>query len=106
MSEARRKTRLSGTFRVEPMREQAISSLAALQHGVFALAHLIAIGLSPGAVRKRVAAGRLHRIHQGVYALTPPTLLSRNGRLMAAVLACGVGAALCHCSAGALLELT
>ena len=88
------------------MREQAIASLAAAQHGVLALAHLVALGLSPSAVRSRVARGRLHPIHRGVYALVPPSLLSRNGRVMAAVLSAGDGAAASHHAAGALDELT
>jgi very-short-patch-repair endonuclease/predicted transcriptional regulator of viral defense system len=104
--EARRKTTEWLAFRVEPPRDQAIADLAAAQHGVFALAHLVALGLSPSAVRERATAGRLHRIHHGVYSLVPAKLLSRNGRFMAAVLACGEGAALSCRSAGALGELT
>ncbi|HTW11954.1 MAG TPA: DUF559 domain-containing protein, partial [Solirubrobacteraceae bacterium] len=43
-----------------------------------------------------VSLGRMHRLHQGVYALTPPALLRPHGRRLAAVLACGPGAALSH----------
>jgi hypothetical protein len=50
-------------------------------------------------VRKRAHTGRLHRIHRGVYALTPRPLVSREGRWMAAVLACGPRAVLSHRSA-------
>jgi very-short-patch-repair endonuclease len=49
-------------------------------------------------------AGRLHRLHTGVYAVGHP-VLGRRGRWMAAVLACGPGAALSHASAAALWEL-
>jgi Transcriptional regulator, AbiEi antitoxin/Protein of unknown function (DUF559) len=73
--------------------------LGARQHGVFALAQLHALGLTTNAVRKRAAAGRLFRIHRGVYALVPGSLLSREGWWMAAVLAAGRGAALSHRSA-------
>jgi very-short-patch-repair endonuclease len=45
-------------------------------------------------------AGRLHRIHPGVYAVGHP-VLTANGRRLAAVLACGAGAALSHGSAAA-----
>jgi hypothetical protein len=69
------------------------------QDGVAALAQLVALGLGDGAVRKRARAGRLHRIYRAVYALTPPSLLSLNGRYLAAVLACGPGAVLSHRSA-------
>jgi predicted transcriptional regulator of viral defense system len=59
-------------------------------------------GLSSSAVRTRVAAGRLHRVHRGVFAVGHP-LLTYKGRWMAAVLACGPGAALSHRSAACLL---
>ena len=82
-----------------------LSRMSVGQHGVLALAQLCRLGLTPAAVRARAAAGRLHRVHHGVYSLAPPELLSRNGRFIAATLACGPGAALSHRSAGALLEL-
>jgi hypothetical protein len=56
-------------------------------------------------VRARLAAGRLHRIHQTVYSLVPKELLTREGLYMAAVLACGRGAVLSHRSAAVLHEL-
>jgi very-short-patch-repair endonuclease len=51
-----------------------------------------------------VEAGRLHRIHQGVYAVGHP-LLTAEGRWLAAVLACGDGSLLSHRSAGILWGL-
>ncbi len=66
--------------------DAAIAALAGKQHGVVALFQLVAMGLSPRAVRKRVAAGRLHRIHRGVYAVGHAKLLPR-ARWMAATLA-------------------
>jgi predicted transcriptional regulator of viral defense system len=62
------------------------------------LDQLLEVGVSSVAVRKRVERGRLHRVHCGVYAVGHP-VLSRQGRFMAAVLACGSGAALSHRSA-------
>ena len=85
--------------------QPALVALAARQHAVFSLTQLRGFGLTPSAVHKRVAVGRLHRVHHGVYSLLPPTLLSREGRFLAAVLACGPGAVLSHRSAAALHEL-
>ncbi|MGH2898946.1 MAG: DUF559 domain-containing protein [Solirubrobacteraceae bacterium] len=94
----------AGTTQDPPL-ERAISELAADQHAVVALRQLRRLGLTVDAVGKRVAAGRLHRIHRGVYALVDPRLLSTNGGRMAAVLACGPGAVLSHRSAAALYDL-
>jgi very-short-patch-repair endonuclease len=77
---------------------------AAVQHGVVALAQIVAAGLSDRGVRSAVVAGRLHRVHQGVYAAGRPDLTPR-GRWMAAVLACGDGAALSYASGAALRGL-
>jgi predicted transcriptional regulator of viral defense system len=90
-----------GAFR--PL-DHRIADLAVKQHGVVALDQLCAFGLGKDAVRKRVAAGRLHRVHRGVYAVGYP-LLSKKGHWMAAVLACGPGAVLSHRSAAALWGL-
>ena len=76
-----------------------VPRLGAGQHGVFGLGQLHELGLTASAVQKRAAAGRLFRVHRGVYALVPPSLLSREGHWMAAVLACGPNAALSHRSA-------
>jgi hypothetical protein len=62
------------------------------------------LGVSDRGVAHRVAAGRLHRIHTGVYAVGH-TVLSARGRWMAAVLACGPNAVLSHAAAGALWDL-
>jgi very-short-patch-repair endonuclease len=56
------------------------------------------------AIELRVREAHLHRVHRGVYAVGHPGL-SREGRYMAAVLACGSGAVLSHGSAAALWEL-
>ena len=88
----------------KPPREQAIPAVAERQHGVIALSQLEALGFSQRAVRSRVAAKTLHRVHRGVYAVGHP-LLTAEGRWMAAVLSCGPGAVLSHRSAGAHLGL-
>lgn len=57
--------------------------------------------MSREAVRKRVKAGRLHRLHRGIYAVGHAAP-SEQRRFMAAVLSCGEGAALSHGSAAVL----
>src|SRR5690349_7323415 len=81
-----------------------LDEIALRQHGVVTLRQLEAVGLSRDAVAKRSKSGRLHRIHQGVYAVGHRGL-SLHGRFMAAVLACGEGAVLSHTSAAVLWKL-
>jgi very-short-patch-repair endonuclease len=50
----------------------------------------------------RLHAGRLHRIHEGVYSVAPRQLLTRQGWWMAALLSSGPDAFLSHWSAAAL----
>jgi predicted transcriptional regulator of viral defense system len=85
-------------IRHTPARSALIAEIAERQHGVVSLRQLRALGLSASAVRTRVAAGSLHRMHSGVYAVGHRRV-TRRGRYMAAVLACGRGAALSHRSA-------
>jgi predicted transcriptional regulator of viral defense system len=84
--------------------DAAIATLAARQHGVVSYLQLVALGLSRRAIDHRVRAGRLHRIHRGVYAVGH-NRLSQHGRWMAAVLVGGEGAVLSHRSAAALWQL-
>jgi hypothetical protein len=81
-----------------------VAWVAARQHGTVGHDQLLAVGLSPGGVRRRVAAGWLHRKHRGVFAVGHPQLTDR-GRFAAAVLAGGAGAVLSHRSAAALWGL-
>ena len=81
--------------------DRVIAELARRQHGVVSRAQLVAAGLGPGAIEHRERMGRLHRLHRGVYAVGHRRL-TRQGRWMAAVLACGEGAVLSHRSAAAL----
>jgi hypothetical protein len=64
-----------------------------------ARSQLLGIGLSPGAIKRLVRDGHLHRIHRGVYAVGHPRITD-DGRRLAAVLACGPGAVLSHGPAG------
>jgi hypothetical protein len=79
-----------------------IARLAGRQHGVVARWQLIALGVSRTAIDRRVADGRLRRLHRGVYAVGA---IGRKGYWMAAVLACGAGALLSHRDAAALWDL-
>ncbi|MQA73153.1 MAG: hypothetical protein GEU88_02175 [Solirubrobacterales bacterium] len=81
--------------------DRLIARIAARQHGVITFEQLLGAGLSPAGIQRRVAAGRLHRIHRGVYAVGHPGL-SERGRWKAATLACGADALLGHRSAAEL----
>ncbi len=84
-----------------PHTSDGIAELAGRQYGVLSAGQLYALGFSKDTVAGRVATGWLHQLHRGVYALGHRRL-SRRGRWMAAVLACGDGAVLSHTDAAAL----
>jgi hypothetical protein len=73
--------------------DRRVAELALGQWGVVSVAQLRALGLDKDAVQRRERAGRLHRLHRGVYAVGQ-TVLRSEGRRLAAVLACGDGAVL------------
>jgi hypothetical protein len=76
-----------------------LADLARRQHGVVSLAQLTSeLGYSRSAVVRAAAAGRLHRLYRGVYAVGH-TSLSLHGQCLAAVFACGPEALLSHHSA-------
>src|SRR5215213_7516217 len=81
--------------------DRAVADLARRQHGVVSRVQLVVLGLSVREIEGRLKRGRLHQLHRGVYAVGH-LALTRNGRFMAAVLACGDGAALSHFSAAVL----
>jgi predicted transcriptional regulator of viral defense system len=68
------------------------------QHGVVATRQLPALGYTKSSVAKAAKAGRLHRVHRGVYVVGYRRL-SWHGRCMAAVLASSPSVA-SHLSAG------
>lgn len=74
------------------------------QHGVISASQLARCGIDRHGVHRRLRAGRLHRLHRGVYSLGH-LALTWEGRWMAAVLACGDRAVLSHRSAAALWRL-
>lgn len=84
--------------------DREIAALARRQHGVVSHCQLVGLGLGKKAIQYRLAAGRLHRVHTGVYAVGYSRLTQR-GWWMAAVLACGDEAVLSHWDAAALWDL-
>lgn len=62
---------------------------------------LVALGFSAEAIKHRVATRRLHPQARGIYSVGSPHL-TREGRWMVAIKACGEGAALSHMSAAVL----
>lgn len=79
----------------------AIARLAERQYGVVSRRQLLDLGLSRHAIAHRIEAGRLYRLHSGVYAVGHRSV-PKEGRWMAGVLAGGEGAVLSHRSAAAL----
>jgi very-short-patch-repair endonuclease len=79
-----------------------IGDLAGRQHGVVGREQLLAVEVSSSAIGRRVAAGKLHPLYRGVYAVGHQ-VVSQNGRWMAATLS--TGGVLSHRSAGALWGL-
>jgi very-short-patch-repair endonuclease len=93
-----------GTEPAPPSPDRRVAALAARQYGVVSRRQLRDLGLSDRSITQRVAAGRLHSVHRGVYAVGHAVLVG-NGDWLAAVLACGPSAVLSHAAAGALWGL-
>jgi very-short-patch-repair endonuclease len=74
------------------------------QWGVVSLEQLRELELSDGTIRGMLRRRDLRPLYRGVYALGHASLRP-EGRWLAAVLACGPGAALSHRSAAALMDL-
>jgi very-short-patch-repair endonuclease len=86
-------------------RDHAVGGLADRQHGVVSRGQLLAARLGPGAIARGIDAGRLRPVFRGVYAVGH-VALRREGWWMAALLACGEGAALSHRTAATIWGLT
>lgn len=84
--------------------EQVLARIADRQHGVVSRPQILALGFDRSRIDRWLAAGRIHRVHTGVYAVGHPRLTQR-GRWMAAVLAGGEGTLLSHFSAGLLWQI-
>ena len=86
-------------MREEMRSHRALAGLAKSQYGIVTSGQLREMGFSTSAIGRAAGAGRLHRVHRGVYAVGHPAV-GRHGRCLAGVLACGEGAALSHGAAG------
>jgi very-short-patch-repair endonuclease len=84
--------------------DRELADLARRQYGVVGRRQLLVAGWSREEIKWRMATGRLHRLHAGVYAVGHQ-LIPREGRWMAAVLASGPDAVLSHWSAAALWDI-
>jgi Transcriptional regulator, AbiEi antitoxin/Protein of unknown function (DUF559) len=91
---------IRGKVQVRPSDRQ-VAALATRQHGVVSRAQLIALGFGEGAIERRLSAGRIFRLHRGVYAVGHPKV-PREGRWLAATLSGGEDAVLSHRSAAEL----
>jgi very-short-patch-repair endonuclease len=86
-------------------RDKVVGGLADRQHGVVRREQLLAAGVGRGAIVRALEAGRLRPVFRGVYAVGH-VALRREGWWMAALLACGEGAALSHRTAAQAWGLT
>lgn len=84
--------------------DRRILQIAKWQRGRVARRQLLASGVTPAAIDRRVWNGKLERLHRGVYAL-PNTADLALAYETAALLACGEGAVLSHHSAATLWGL-
>jgi very-short-patch-repair endonuclease len=84
--------------------DRRIGRVAGRQYGVITRAQLHSLGASKHQIQRRIAAGRLHRVHTGVFAVGHRAP-RREARWLAAVLACGEGGVLSHRSAAVLWGL-
>jgi very-short-patch-repair endonuclease len=82
--------------------DREIAAIAGRQYGVVGRRQLLALGVGEDAIKRRLAAGRLHLLHRGVYAVGH-TVLKVEGRWMAATLA--TSGVLSHASAAAAWDL-
>jgi very-short-patch-repair endonuclease len=87
-----------------PHPDARLARIAGRQHGMVTHRQLAVVGIRGSAITRRVATGRLERVHRGVFAVghaqrTP------EARWIAAVMACGPGAVLSHLDAAALWKV-
>ncbi|MEI2701192.1 MAG: type IV toxin-antitoxin system AbiEi family antitoxin domain-containing protein [Baekduia sp.] len=79
---------------------RALVDLANRQHGVVSHEQLIGLGIHDEAIRHRLAAGSLDRLHHGVYAVGHRRLAGSGRRLAAAMSMNAGGAMVAHYSSG------
>lgn len=81
-----------------------VATLAERQYGVVSRRQLRELGLSDGAIDDRIASGYLLPLYWGTFAVGHRAI-TRQGRMLAAVLACDEDTVLSHGSAAELLGL-
>lgn len=86
-------------MREEMRSHRELAELARRQHGVVSFSQLQELGFSKGYIARAEGAGRLQRVHWGVYAVGHAAL-SDHGRATAALLVFPGTAVLSHNSAG------
>jgi very-short-patch-repair endonuclease len=84
--------------------QPTLAELARRQWGVVTRAQLDELGVRDRGIADWVRSGRLHRLYRGVYAVGHDRL-RLEGRLLAAVMACGPGAVVSHRDAAAVWDL-
>src|SRR5690242_2123491 len=84
--------------------EQILARIGGRQHGIVTRPELLAAGISADEIRRRVRKGLLIREYPGVYCVGHRAQ-SVDARYLAAVRACGNGAALSGEAAAYLLSL-
>src|SRR6478672_8142582 len=84
--------------------EKELARLASSSHGIVSYSQMLGAGLSAQQVKRRIQRGSLIRVYRGVYCVGHQAP-STDARYMAAVLACGDGAALSGRAAGWILSL-
>ena len=94
----------SGTREKREFVNARVAQVAARQLGVLDTADLHACGLSDDAIARRVQSRSLFPLYRGVYVLAHPNI-EFKAWCLAAVRACGPGAALSHWAAAVLWEL-
>lgn len=77
-----------------------IAAFASRRHGIVDLRELDQARVPRSTVKLWVRSGHLHRLHRGVFSIVPPSMLTIEGRWLAAVKAAGPGAVLSHGPAG------
>jgi len=85
--------------RTKPL-DQRVAEQAERQLGLVRRSDLTELGVTRAALRHRLASGRWHELHPGVYAVGHRAI-SRHAEYLAAVWWCGPGSALSHESAAA-----
>lgn len=81
-----------------------VARVALRQHGVVSRHQLRSLGLNEDAISDRIASGYLQPVFRGVFAVGHRAI-GRQGRLLAAALACEGGTVISHGSAAELLGL-